>query len=195
MLKVKNERAWVVQAIFDPVSDTCIKCLWVGSSEVCRSASAKILDNGTRNTPPTIEFGDEDHSYVLNFPVHDRQRPRQRLNSNFFMEGIVCPKEMASVVSGEGDFLYDQAFSVLKSRCDVPLLREWMPEIFEAGLSSGSIIKMEVAGMAVPANQHPIYHIKMYETAIKELLLKQLPVFAAQAEKVIKAQSMTALAA
>lgn len=189
MLKIKNERAWVVQAVFDPIEDICIKCAWVGSLEATKATSAKILANASYTNPPTIEFGNEQESYFLTFPRQGRQNPRKRLHSNFFMTGIVCVDLMEDVVSGHGDVLYDQVFAVLKQRCEVPLLREWMPTIFEAGLVSGDIIRLQTVGMDVPANRQPAYHIKMQTTAIKDLLLRHFQILADQAAQVVQANA------
>lgn len=191
MHKIKDERAWVTQAVYDPVTEICIKCLWVGSLESCKSVSAKILGNnqGIHGPRPHIEFGEGKDENILTFPRRGRSRPRRRLNSNFFMEGIALYDELKSVVSGEGDYLYDQVFQVFKGNCEIPLLREWVPGLFNEALKSGSIIRLSVAGMDIKANQKPTYHIKISESAIEEILLKHLPLYAQQAAVVIKANA------
>lgn len=189
MFKIKEELAWVVQAIYDPVDDTCIKCLWVGSLEVCRAASARILTTKTSSSAPTIEFGEGEDHRVLTFPRYGRSRPRRKLNSNYFLEGVVCKEELENVISGHGAELFDQLFVVLKNTCDIPLLREWMPGLFDAGVQTGAIAKLAVVGMDVPVNHRPIYHVKMTERNIKELLLKEFLAYSNIAGSVIKANA------
>lgn len=188
MYKVKNEKAWVSQAVFDPEDDTCIKCLWVGSLESCKAVSAGILDRGgAYHIAPRIEFGEGETYHSLTFPMQGRNRVRVRLNSNFFMEGILCHGELQDVVSGSGAFLYDQVFSVLKEKFEIPVLREWVPDLFESALRTGKIVRLEVVGENLAVNRQAAYHISMYSSALEEMLLEQLPKFASQARDVVMA--------
>ncbi|WP_285905054.1 hypothetical protein [Pseudodesulfovibrio pelocollis] len=188
MYKVKDEKAWVSQAVFDPEDDTCIKCLWVGSLESCKAVAARILDRGgAYYSAPRIEFGEGETYHNLAFPMQGRSRIRTRLNSNFFMEGILCHDKLEEVVSGSGAFLYDQVFSVLKGKFEIPVLREWVPDLFEAALSSGMIARLEVVGENFAVNRQAAYHISMHSNALEEMLLEQLPKFSRQAQDVIMA--------
>lgn len=175
MLKIKDERAWVVQAIFDPVEMRCLKVVYIGAAEVCRAAAASILQRGASySSNPFMEFGDENNQYCLTFPREGRRAPSMRVGSNYLMMGVLDHSALKTVVSGEGEDLYDQVFAVVKKRCEIPFLREWVPMLFESGLETGSIIRLEVVGVDSEVNRRPIFHIQVSETQIKELLIEKM---------------------
>ena len=176
MQKIQDEHAYLVQAIYQAAGNCNIlyKALWIGAKESVRALTAKIavvsnlvLEDGTEFT---IEHYKEKR-FLL-----------QRLDANYFIGGIIVKDDIKNVVAGtQKQELLDQAFQILTRNCPYPLLREWMPGIWQSCLESETIFPIETIGLDMKA-----YYVCMPEaSAIEQMLMSNIEELRQQALRLL----------
>lgn len=176
MQKIQQEHAYLVQAMYQAAGDCNLlyKALWIGAKESVRALNAKIA--GVSDL--VLEDGTE-------FTIQHYKEKRflfQRLDANYFIGGIIVKDDMQNVVAGtKKQELLDQAFQILTRNCPYPLLREWMPGIWQSCLESETIFPIETFGLDMKA-----YYVCLPETsAIEQMLMSNIAELRQQAIRLL----------
>jgi|GEM_PF-4340063 len=178
MKKIHGERAWLIQAIYQETGpdNYLFKALWVGAKECVKAVNAALS-------------GFRDHLLLedgLELGIKSYREKRfifQRVDNNYFVGGVIVPDDLKNVVAGtRKEQLLDQAFQIFSREAPYPLLREWMPRLWEACVDEDRIFPLQKLGL-----EGEVYYVEPpYGGLMREMLLAYLPEFRSRAVELIQ---------
>ncbi|MBU1248739.1 MAG: hypothetical protein KKB70_08575 [Proteobacteria bacterium] len=177
-MKIQNTKAWVIQAIYDPGSEILFKGLWVGVKEEVESVKGKLAGLGS----PLSVDGEE--IPILRRPYGRIGMPIKRIpGSPYFMGGMNAVEELPNIIIGDNDDeLCTQAFDIMQRQSSIPLLRSWMPVLWNDLLTRADVVPLATYGF-----DKKVFHVKLPSTQNWEkIIMANMPELIRLAETEIK---------
>jgi len=124
--KVRDERAWLIQAIFEPRTKIVIKGLFIGPKESVTAVQSMFNAHGQMSLFVDFPDGSESLELKKSYSPYGLRLVQTRVpNTPYHIAGIIAANEMTKVLCGASESdLHDQLFSLIKKEKIIPVLRE-----------------------------------------------------------------------